>query len=129
VNDVVFDASAVLTLLHEEQGAARVRELLPGAMISTVNLAEVVARLAERSLPEQEIRRVIDRLRLRMWPLDADLAFAAGLLRPATRRLGLSLGDRVCMALAQRLNAVAVTADHAWSQLDVGVRVELLRGP
>jgi ribonuclease VapC len=127
VSDYVLDASALLALVHGERGAERVTEILDRAVISAVNLAEVVGRLADRGLPGDAIRQRLERLGLGTIPVDEDLAYAVGLLRPATRRLGLSLGDRVCIALARRLGAVALSADRAWAQLDIGVRVELLR--
>ena len=50
-------------------------------------------------------------------------------LRAATRELGLSLGDRACLALARGLQATAVTADRAWAELAeaTGVRIEVIR--
>jgi PIN domain nuclease of toxin-antitoxin system len=103
LNEVVLDAFALLALIQDEPGSERVAEVLDGAVISAINLAEVVSRLADRGLPGVAIRRQVERLDLGAVPVDADLAYAAGLLRPATRRLGLSLGDRVCIALAGRL--------------------------
>ena len=60
-------------------------------------------------------------------PLDEDLAVAAAALRDATRRRGLSLGDRTCLALALSQGAPAMTADRAWEGLDVGVEIILIR--
>jgi len=54
-------------------------------------------------------------------------AVTIGRLRPATRGLGLSLGDRACLALGLRLGLPALTADGAWAGVSVGVRVELIR--
>jgi hypothetical protein len=47
-------------------------------------------------------------------------------LRLATRERGLSLADRACLALAQRLALPALTADRAWAglELDLAVTVE-----
>jgi ribonuclease VapC len=128
LSDFVLDASALLALIQAEAGSDRVAEVLGGAVISAVNLAEVVTRLADRGVPGQAIRRQLARLDLGVMPVDEDLAYAAGLLRPATRVLGLSLGDRVCIALARRLGAVALTTDRVWGRLKIGVAVELLRG-
>jgi ribonuclease VapC len=127
LSDFVLDASALLALAQAEAGSDRVAEVLGGAVISAINLAEVVTRLADRGVPGQAIRRQLTRLDLGVMPVDEDLAYAAGLLRPATRALGLSLGDRVCIALARRLGAVALTADQTWARLKIGVAVELLR--
>ena len=125
---VVLDASAVLALLGDEPGAEAVLAALPRATISAVNLSEVVAKLAERGMPEEAIRAALDGLDLDPRPFDAAAAHAAGALRPATRAAGLGLGDRACLALAARLGAMALTADPGWAALDVpGLRVSLLR--
>jgi PIN domain nuclease of toxin-antitoxin system len=66
-------------------------------------------------------------LDLDLHPFDEPLAFETGALRAATRDRGLSLGDRACLALAQRLGASVLTADRAWQGLDLGIPVEVLR--
>jgi PIN domain nuclease of toxin-antitoxin system len=60
-------------------------------------------------------------------PFDEELARGAGALRPATKSLGLSLGDRACLALAQREGLPVLTADRAWAKLAVGVEVKVIR--
>ena len=45
----------------------------------------------------------------------------------ATRGLGLSFGDRACLALAQRLGGTALTADRSWARLELDIRVEVIR--
>jgi len=126
LSEIALDASALLALIQSEPGAERLADVLDRAVISAINLAEVVGRLAERGLPGAAIRQRIEQLDVRVVAVDEDLAYAAGLLRPATRWLGLSLGDRVCVALARRLGVTALTADRAWARLAVGVSVELL---
>lgn len=124
---VVLDASALLALLNQEQGAERVAPLLADAVISTVNLAEVVTRLALAGMPEAAIRDTLALLPLESVPFDVEEAVDVGLLAPATRPSGLSLGDRACLVLACRFGAAAVTADQAWTGIDAGVPVELIR--
>jgi ribonuclease VapC len=123
----VLDASALLALLQAERGHERVLELLPDAVIGAVNLSEVIAKLNEVGVPVTASREALDGLALEVYPFDVELAWRAGLLRSKTRALGLSLGDRACLALAEHLNAAALTADRAWSELDLGVDVELIR--
>ncbi|MGH3133407.1 MAG: PIN domain-containing protein [Gaiellaceae bacterium] len=60
-------------------------------------------------------------------PFDGSDAEAAGELLPRTRRLGLPLADRACLALATRLGVPAVTADRAWTSLDLGVEIVCIR--
>lgn len=127
VNDVVLDASALLAVLRAEPGAERVEPRLEGAGIGAVNLSEVVAKLIEDDVPEAEIRRAIGRLELDVHAFDEQHAFIAGVLRRSTRALGLSFGDRACLALAQTLGVPALTADRSWSRLDLGVAIEVIR--
>jgi len=123
VSEHVLDASALLAVMLDERGAEKVREFLPSAMIGTVNLAEVVAKLQERGAPDEDIDRNVARLGLPVIPLDEAQAMAAGKLRGATKSLGLSLGDRACLALAMARGLPAVTADRGWSSLDIGAEV------
>lgn len=125
---MVLDASALLALLQHEPGSDVVANLLPRAVISAVNLSEVVAKLADRGVPRAELRLALDGLDLDVRGFDTDSAYAAGELRRTTRDAGLSLGDRACLSLAMQLGAAAVTADRAWAGLPGGgPRVELIR--
>ena len=54
-------------------------------------------------------------------------AIEVGRLRPLTGSAGLSFADRACLALALRLDARAITADTAWTHVDVGVEVTQIR--
>jgi PIN domain nuclease of toxin-antitoxin system len=127
VSEYVLDASALLALLNEEKGADLVQEMLPRAVLSAVNLAEVVTRLAAVDMPENEIREALALLGLEIVHFEEEGAFQSGLLYINTQPLGLSLGDRACLALAKTNSAAAVTADRVWQELDVGVKVELIR--
>jgi PIN domain nuclease of toxin-antitoxin system len=127
MTDVVLDASALLALLRSEPGAARVNAALPQAAISAVNLAEVVAKLAEHGVPVDAVSQALRSFELPVVPFDEPLAYLAGELRAATRDAGISFGDRVCLALARHRAAIALTADRSWVELDVGVEIELIR--
>jgi ribonuclease VapC len=98
-----------------------------GAVILSVNLAEVVTRMIDKGMTEADIRRLLAAIELVVVPFDEDLAHRAGLLRSATRSAGLSLGDRACLALAERLGLPALTADRAWGRLQVGIQVDVIR--
>jgi ribonuclease VapC len=124
----VLDASALLCLFFEEPGADRVEVVLREARVSAPNMAEVVAKLVDKGADGAAIVAEMAELDIEVVPLDRLQAEAAGLLRAATRGAGLSLGDRCCLALAQRLGATAVTTDRAWAGLGVaGVRIEVVR--
>ena len=123
----VLDASALLCLLFREPGFEAVNERLEPAMISTVNLHEVFAKLTDRGVAVDEARQMLDDLDVAVVPVDAEQALLGGALRPTTRAAGLSLGDRSCLALAQARDGVAVTTDRAWRDLDLGITVEVVR--
>ena len=123
----MLDASALLALVHREAGAERVKAALPAAVLSTVNLAEVVTKLVERGMPPDDIADLLQSFDLDLHAFDETLAFETGVLRASTRGRGLSLGDRACLALARRLGASVLTADRAWQGLALGVPIEMLR--
>lgn len=125
---VVVDASAVLAVVFQERGQESVAPALPGASISAVNLAEVMSKMLDRGLSIERIDRQVDALSLAVADFDRDLAMQAALLRDSTRHKGLSLGDRACLALAMREKLPVLTADTAWSDLDLPVEVVLIRG-
>ena len=127
MSEAVLDASALIAFLRREPGGALVEPMLSTAVISSVNLTEVVTRMIDGGIAWEHARHVITETTIETVPFDADLAFAAGALRTATRSRGLSLGDRACLALARRLGVPAVTADRRWSDLDIGVAVQQIR--
>lgn len=127
MTDYVLDASAVLAVIQDEPGADRIEAHLETGCISAVNLAEVVSKLQDRGLSDNEIDELLDLLDLDTRPLDKKAAVLVGKLRKATRTSGLSLGDRACLALAQSLGARALTMDRAWAELDIDVRIEAVR--
>ncbi|MDO8717084.1 MAG: type II toxin-antitoxin system VapC family toxin [Dehalococcoidales bacterium] len=125
--EAVIDASALLALLNSEPGADIVAEALPGAVISAVNLSEVVAKLSETGMPEKAIRQALQPLGLEVIPFDDEQAYQAGILRAATQDTGVSLGDRSCLSLAKMLGVVALTADKAWARLSIGATIRVIR--
>lgn len=125
--DWVLDASAVLAVVLTEPGGDIVRPLIADSLLNAVNLAEVTTRLLDLGFPSARIDSRLARLRFTVVPFDEGLALSAGLLRAQTRHLGLSVGDRACLALAQREQLPALTADRSWTKLDVGVEVVLIR--
>lgn len=129
----VLDASALMAVLHDEDGASVVMEAIgEGAAISVANWAEVLSKLAEAGRnPEDassELRRAEgSRRALTIEPMTAADCIAIARLRPITRAQGLSLADRACLALAQRLRVPALTADREWVAADVEAEVRLIR--
>ena len=127
MSDVVLDASALIALLMGEPGNTVVKAAMPGPVISSVNLAETVAYMVDRGAPVDRVRSMVAEAPVETIAFDSELAFTAGALRAATRRFGLSLGDRACLALAQRLNLPVLTADRQWARVDIGVEIRLIR--
>ncbi|MGH2887309.1 MAG: type II toxin-antitoxin system VapC family toxin [Solirubrobacteraceae bacterium] len=129
----VLDASALLAYLGNETGADVVADAIAGgATISTVNLAEALSTLAARGRDPAAVAAELTNRGL----LDGAITVAPFIvadstevarLRPLTRSAGLSLADRACLALARRLSVRVLTADQAWSELDLGVEVEPIR--
>jgi ribonuclease VapC len=127
-NKVVMDASALLALIHEEPGADKlVPELLAHSAVSTVNLAEVQSKLVASGWPAGEAWEDATGGVAEIFPFTEEHAKNTGTLIAQTRALGLSLGDRACLALALELNAPIYTADRSWKKLKLGVSVHVIR--
>jgi PIN domain nuclease of toxin-antitoxin system len=126
---VVLDASAVLALMDAEPGEEAVAAVLPGALLSSVNLAEVVSKLAERGMPAAQAYADALALGIDVVAFDGDLALDAGSLRPLTRAAGLSLGDRCCLALARSRRAAVLTTETRWAPMAnvVDVKIQNIR--
>ncbi len=126
---VVLDASALLALLLGEPGAEAVRAVLDGALLCAVNLAEIVSHYAKLGASRSDIEAMLQPLPIRVVPVDADLSYEAGMLRPLTLQGGLSLGDRYCLALAKREGIPALTAERRWPDIAAAanVMVSLIR--
>jgi len=127
VSEIVLDASALMAVLREEPGAAAVEAVLDEASISAINLSEVQAKLVERGTPAESAWSSLIDLDLNVVDFDAAQARIAADLRVPTRARGLSLADRACLALAQLRGLPAMTADRAWSGLEVGIEVRTIR--
>lgn len=122
----ILDASALLAVLFREPGCAAVEPVMATAGISSVNLAEVVGKLAQRGLLD-DVGSLLPVLGFRVLTFDEPCAYHCGRLLPAGRERGLSLGDRACLATAARWGLPAVTADRAWTQLKLDIQVECIR--
>ncbi len=125
--DVVLDASAFFAMIKREPGWQKVVAALPGSVICSVNAAEIYSKISDWSYSSVEQDKCHAVLKNRMVPFDTDLVLRSGALRGSTKAKGLSLGDRACLALAQRLGVPAVTADLAWDELKIGIAIELIR--
>ncbi len=125
--DVVLDASAALAVLNDEKGASEVWSFLPGALISAVNAAEVAVKLIDGGTEVAKTNEFIQRLGLRVIPFDERDVMATARLRQGSRAAGLSLGDRACLALAERHGVPAVTSDRQWRKVELDVEIRFIR--
>jgi ribonuclease VapC len=127
----VLDASALLALMQAEPGADVVNLLIEEqeCVVSSVNFAEVGGKLIDKGLAAEQLVRVLKELDIQVIDFDAQQALACAALRQSTRKIGLSLGDRACLALAQLMQGCAVTADRAWVDVEkmLKVPVKLIR--
>jgi len=128
VSSIVLDASALLAVLTSEPGGEKLTpQLLDAAVVSTVNLAEVQSKLVrEGADPDEAWENVLSPIR-EAAEFTREQAKIAGSLITQTRTLGLSLGDRACLALGIALNAPIYTADRSWKNLKLGVRIHVVR--
>ena len=126
MNKKVLDSSAILAVIYQETGAETVEPLLKTSLVSSVNLAEVCTKLAEKNVLDKQAIDDFQKLGLEIVDFDLKQAVKVAELRPLTKHLGLSLGDRSCLALAMLRNTVAVTADKSSRKLSL-CEIEVIR--
>jgi ribonuclease VapC len=128
MNSAVLDASALMTLLNQEPGAEQLSpDILARSVASTVNLAEVQSKLVARGVPPDNAWKATLSAVNEAVMFSSEHAKGAGTLIAETRALGLSLGDRACLALALELKAPVYTADRSWRNLRLGIRIHVIR--
>ena len=123
----VLDASALLAFLHDEPGGDRVASALDGGCMSTVNWSEVLQKSLQRGVDVRGMQQEFMDVGLVFEPFTAQQAELAAQLWESSRRHGLSMADRACLALARDKALPVLTADRAWSQLDLDIEVRSLR--
>lgn len=97
-------------------------------IIGSVNAAEVFTKVMDRNpFAETQSKNQLLAMTMKIVPFDGQQALLCADIRNTTRKFGLSLGDRACLALAIRENAVVLTADRAWAELDIGVKIKVIR--
>jgi PIN domain nuclease of toxin-antitoxin system len=109
----LLDASALLALLGNEPGAERVMEVIERSSVHAVQLAEVVKKLVGTGASEAIVRETVESLMLPVIEeLTADQAYHTA--RYCVR--GISLGDQICLSVAESREETAVTSDRRWSE-------------
>jgi ribonuclease VapC len=116
-----------LAILKGEDFDARTLDVIEGAVMSAVNVTEVLTKLHDLSLGNDPRVDALFDLLDRIEAFTASQARAAADLRLVTKHAGLSLGDRACLALALEIGAQVYTAERTWARVDVGCRIHLIR--
>lgn len=124
---MILDASALLAYLHQEQGGAQIKPLLPIAFISTVNWCEVVQKLRIRLIDDKAVAKKLVILGLRFISFSLEHADKAAELWQITAPFGLSLGDRACLATGLCENMPVMTADQIWKKIPLSIDIQLIR--
>lgn len=124
---IVLDSSALLAYLQQEHGGQHVRRVLDHAVMSTVNWAEVVGKARTAQVDTAGLLLELEALGLSVLPFSATQAELAGSLVEVAKPLGLSLGDRACLAVAMDRREKVYTADRMWATLTADVQVETIR--
>jgi len=128
VSRVVLDASALMAVINREAGAEMLTpQIMSAAATSTVNLAEVHGKLLHRGFSPDDAWAAANGVVHEAVVFTAEHAKTAGDLIIQTRALGLSLGDRACLALGIALRAPVYTADRSWKNLRLGIGIHLIR--
>jgi len=123
----VLDSSAVLAVFFNEPGGETVVPILRGALLGTVNMAEVHGRMMDRGAQADHAWSRMQSLQCEICFFTDEQARIAAELRSITRPFGLSLGDRACLALAIERKATVYTTDRVWKNLGLGIQVEVIR--
>ena len=124
---IVFDSSAILALLKMESGHEIVSKNLEQAVVSSVNFCEVVSFLSKKTQKQDEMIKFLTETFDCIEDFNIEQAIIAGSFISVTKDYGLSLGDRACLALAKYKNIPVLTADKAWTKLNFGIKIKLIR--
>ena len=127
MSSVVMDASAVIAIMHGENGHAAARRHLAGALIAAVNYSEVLKKAVERGSSLTAAQYHLENFSLTVVPFDEHLAVKAAELWAVGRKIGLSFADRACLALAIARKAKVITADKDWKKANLDVALVVFR--
>jgi ribonuclease VapC len=126
---ILLDASALLAFIFEEAGETEVRQAFKsGAAITTVNIAEVAMKMLREGYNQEEVEILLPTLPLMHVNVDNAVAYQSAFIDQHTKKFGLSLGDRICLAAAWKYGYIAMTADQSWKKVKLdGVQIKCIR--
>jgi len=124
---MVLDASALLAAIHNEKGGDYVKKNIDRCVISTINWSEVLQKLERAGAEPKKIEKALKALGLTIIDFTEEDARNCAKLWSPSKKLGLSLADRACLATGQRLETEVITADRIWNKLKTSLKIHLIR--
>lgn len=126
---ILFDSSVIIAILRSEEGYQNGEKYLNQGAISTMNWAEVAGFLGRNNAPKHIIQQTLAQYPLKVLPYDENLVVPTGHLAAGRQHLGLSLGDRACLATAMAHQLPVLTADRIWKELEqeLSLDIQLIR--
>ena len=126
---ILFDSSVIIAILRSERGYQNGEKHVDRGAISTVNWAEVSGFLGRNNAPKDIIQQTLAKYPLKVLPYEEDLVVPTGHLAAGRQHLGLSLGERACLATAIKYQLPVLTADRVWKKLEteLGLDIQLIR--
>lgn len=124
----LLDASALLALMKDEPGANIVEEHMADSFICSVNLSEVITVLSDQGYYYDDIIKINNRMCPHVIDYTEKHAYISGLIRKDTKKFGLSLGDRACLAVTIDAHLIALTSDKIWKNIDIkNLKIKCIR--
>lgn len=129
MTSIVLDSSAVLAMVYEEPGGAKVRAAILSPVyvvaISAINWCEVLTKLSQKNptVTTENLEAILPGVEVVPFG-QAQAEQTASLARSCPN---ISMGDRACLALARFLDSTAWTTDKIWGQITVDVKVKVIR--
>jgi PIN domain nuclease of toxin-antitoxin system len=115
---LILDASALIALIGKEKGWEAVQTIIPKAVMSSVNVAEVAQYfISKKGISSEHIELIVLQLIQDIIPFDGQQAFTTASLIIQTKQYGLSLADRACISLGLSTGYPIYTTDRAWASL------------
>lgn len=123
----VVDASVVLAVVREEPGSDVALSKLDNALISSVNVCEVLYKIVASGGSMESAQWIIGKLPIVSIPFCNEQALVAASIHKKTHRKGISFADRACLALGLTHDVPVLTGERKWQSLGIDVKVETFR--